>query len=319
MIVRPRADSWLGYLFHLPAGSVLLDIKWRLLAFTLSAAGFTWAASEHLLDGLFVTTTPFSIVGVALSIFLGFRNNAAYDRFWEGRKLWGALVNTARSTARETLHFVGGGGDRTVGEPAHAEEQRALQVRAVHLTIAFTHSLRMHLRGESDWSSLPLSEEQQTLIDGEQNKPTAIAMWLGDLFREAWSRGWLDSYHHAMLEQRLVDLTDIQGGCERIRSTPIPVSHTALTHRTTALYLLLLPFGLYETVGVMTPLVVLAIGFAFLGLDAIGDELETPFGYDANDLPLNQLSRMIEINLRQRLGEPDLPAPRLPDANYLLD
>lgn len=309
MIVREKSESWLGYLFHLPRGSAVLVIKWRLVVLMLWACGITYLEHLRLFEGFDLTTTPFSIVGVALSIFLGFRNSAAYDRFWEGRKIWGALVNTARSTTREALQFVRGDDEAAV---------RALQVRVAHNVIAFVHALRIHLRGESSWDKLPLTGEDKERLGPERNKPTAIAAYTGELLREAWDRGWLDSYHHVELERRLVDLTDIQGKCERIKATPIPISHTALTHRITAIYLFSLPFGIYTTVGVLTPVVVLIVGFAFLGLDAIGDQLEDPFQYDPDDLPLNALSTMIEGNVRQRLGETDLPDELVADPSRIL-
>ena len=113
--------------------------------------------------------------------------------------------------------------------------------------------------------------------------------------------------HLPVLEQSLTDLTDIQGACERIKSTPIPSSYTVLIHRIVALYTFSLPFGIVDAVGIATPVVVAIIAYAFFGLDAVGEEIEEPFGTDINDLPLSTLSRMIEINLRQTLGEAEVP------------
>jgi len=116
----------------------------------------------------------------------------------------------------------------------------------------------------------------------------------------------------------LSDLCDVQGGCERIKSTPIPWSYTVLMHSIVAVYCFALPFGLIDTTKLLTPLVVALIAYAFLGLDAVGDELEEPFGSDYNDLPLTTLSRMIEVNLRQLLGESELPPLLTPDAHGVL-
>jgi putative membrane protein len=102
-------------------------------------------------------------------------------------------------------------------------------------------------------------------------------------------------------------ICDVQGGCERIKGTPIPWSYTVLTHSIVAAYCFALPFGLIATTKLATPLVVALIAYAFLGLDAVGDELEEPFGADENDLPLDMLTRTIEVNLRQALGESSLP------------
>ena len=113
-------------------------------------------------------------------------------------------------------------------------------------------------------------------------------------------------------------LTDIQGACERIKGTPIPFSYTTLIHRITAVYCYALPFGLVDEVKVFTPFVCAIVAYAFFGLDVVGDEIEMPFGTDFNDLPLRAISRMIEVNLLQRLGEEDLP-PLLKPINEFLD
>jgi putative membrane protein len=113
--------------------------------------------------------------------------------------------------------------------------------------------------------------------------------------------------HLPVLEGSLTTLTDIQGGCERILATPVPFVYNVLMHRIVAGYCLFLPFGLVDTIGWVTPLAVAFIAFAFYGLDSIGEEIEEPFGTDWNDLPLSQLSRMIEVNLRQRAGDKDIP------------
>ena len=115
-----------------------------------------------------------------------------------------------------------------------------------------------------------------------------------------------------MLEESLTECTGVQGACERIKSTPIPFSYTALMHRIVLLYCVGLPFGIVSQIHLMTPVVVMIVAYAFYGLDAVGTEIENPFDQDANDLPLSALSRMIEINLRQALGEQDLPEVLMP-------
>ena len=135
-------------------------------------------------------------------------------------------------------------------------------------------------------------------------------------WRSTRRTGWVHPQHGLVLEAALIGITDIQGACERIRSTPIPYSYTVLIHRIVAVYCMLLPFGLMETVKWATPAVVLAISYCFFGLDAVGDELEDPFGTQANDLPLDAISRTIERDLRRRLGEV-VPGPIEPKRGVL--
>ena len=285
-------------------GTALSRVWRRLLVVTLVATVVTVVFESHELPFKALTTIPFSLVAVALGIFLGFRNNTSYDRFWEGRKLWGRLVNTTRTLARQVQVMVG----PEPGAPA-PENLTETQRELVYRVIGYVHAFRMHLRDEDDLDSLAefLSEQERAALATELNRPIGILRELGQRFRELWQEGLIHPMHLPHLEQTLTDLTDIQGGCERIKSTPIPASYTVLIHRIVAVYVFALPFGIVDSIGILTPVVVMIIGYAFFGLDAVGEEIEEPFGKDVNDLPLSTLSRMIEINLRQTLGETEVP------------
>lgn len=270
-----------------------------------------------------LTPLPFTLVGVALSIFLGFRNNTGYDRFWEGRKLWGMLVNVARSLTRQLLTLIGprmidARDDHRVAVGEH-EELARVRHELVYVLIGYFHAVRHHLRDEDALAELEglLPPDLQRSLVGELNRPIAILQWMGDRLRGLYDRGWVHPLHLPVLEGSLTQLTDIQGACERIKSTPIPASYTVLMHRIVAVYCLGLPFGIVESVGTLTPIVVAIVAYAFYGLDAVGTEVENPFGFDPNDLPLSSLTRMIEINLRQRLGERQLP-PQLEPVDSIL-
>jgi putative membrane protein len=251
-----------------------------------------------------LTPAPFTLVGLPLGIFLGFRNNTAYDRFWEGRKLWGALVNTSRSLARQILTLV------DPETKVDADELDAFRTEWVHLVIGFVHALRHHLRDSSSFDELEriIGEDETERLRKQDNVPYALIQRLGERLAEARRKQWIHPFHVPVIEASLVALTDIQGACERIKNTPVPYSYTVLLHRIVAVYCALLPFGFMDVIKWATPFVVLAISYCFFGLDAIGDELEQPFGVDTNDLPLASISRTIERNLRERLGE-DVPPP----------
>lgn len=297
MIVPEKKPRWIALvLTH--QGSALSRIHGRLAAVFVVALIVTVLADHFDVLHTTVSLTPFSLIGLALSIFLGFRNNTSYDRFWEGRRLWGGLVNVTRTMARRTQLFV---------EPAPASG--ATQRELVYRTIAYVHALRMHLRTGVDVEELRpyLSEADVAALRGHKNVPIAVLQQISERLRTAWKAGQIETYHLPELESALAQMTDIQGGCERIKSTPIPHSYTVLIHRIVALYCFGLPFGIVETLHGWTPVVTLIVAYAFLGLDAVGDEIEDPFGTDYNDLPLSALSRTIEVNLRQSLGETDVP------------
>ncbi len=314
VLLLPRRNWWRQIVTV--RGTAVTRVWPRLLVVTALAVVETLL---HLhgywsLQGL--TVVPFSLVAVALGIFLGFRNNTSYDRFWEGRKLWGQLVNTTRSFARQLQVLVG------PHTPEHGvtPEAAAIHRELVYRVVAYVHALRMHLRDEDDLDALAglLPDDERQALRTQHNRPLAVLHALGGRVRDLWCQGHLHPLHVPMLEGSLAALTDIQGGCERIKSTPIPSSYTVLIHRIVAMYVFALPFGLVDTIGAFTPVVVAIIGYAFFGLDAVGEEIEDPFGTDLNDLPLATLSRMIEINLRQLLGETALPEPLVPEGDVLL-
>lgn len=307
MLVR-KNRAFPGPVF-LVRGSALADVwPWVLLA-AVESEVVTWSVQHLDLEWLNLTPLPFTLVGLALSIFLGFRNNACYDRWWEARKLWGRLINTSRSSARQALTLIRGDGADAVTH------------RWVNLQIAYVHALRIHLRQQPEriGELSPFVEAGEVeALRGERNVPVGILYRMALVHRAALDAGLLDPFHLPVLEATLTDLTDIQGGCERIKNTPVPLSYTELTHRIVAMYVLLLPFGIVGVAGGLTPVVVAMVAFCFLGLDAVGTQIEDPFEEDPNDLPLWQISRMIENDLRQRLGHTDLREDILPVGDLLL-
>lgn len=311
---KPR--SWV--LTVIFGGVALPKIWFRSLVVTVISIGIVIVYEEVPHLHVSVGAVPFSLTGFALGIFLGFRNNTAYDRFWEGRKLWGALVNTSRSFARQVLTILdvdSGASDAVRAELIEAQRE------LVHLEVAYVAALRHHLRDQDPWASVAelLGEDAATALRADVadgNVPLAILHRLATRLATARRRGWLHPLHVPVLEASLTSLTDCQGACERIKLTPIPFSYTVMMHRAVALYCGLLPFGLTETIGWATPFVVLAMSYIFFGLDAIGDEVEQPFGLDINDLPLDSIAMTIERNLKQRLGEP-VPPPHPARHNVL--
>lgn len=312
MIVT-SSESWFRYVFAL-RGTTLSRIWRRLtanLVFALAMTlGHVWFG---LLEGTDVTPLPFTLIGFVLSIFLGFRINTAYDRYWEGRRLWGQLINTCRTLARQIQTIVGAGRD----DPDLAARRR----RMIYMVMAFPHALRMRLRAEEamieDLAPF-VSPAELEQLKGELNRPNALVQRLAELLDEAYREQQIHPMHLPLLHQSLNALTDVQGGCERILSTPVPFAYQVLLHRIVGAYCYALPFGVLAPLGLMTPVVVLMMSYAFYGLDALGEEIQEPFGNDPNDLSLSALCRKIEIDLRQRLGETELPEPAQPRRGLLL-
>ena len=301
---RPRGI----HLFFTLRGSILPRVA-RPLALCVAVAAlvaFTHGVLFHWKVTL--TAVPFSIIGLALAVCLGFRNNVAYDRWWEGRKLWGELVTRSRSLARQLQTLT------AFDAPARHDDLADPRTAMIRRTIAHAHALRHELR-DSD----PGADVAPWLSDADRAGFAASRLgseWLlrrnGHELGALMRAGRLDPRLAAEMDVSLSALTAVAAGCERIRRTPMPLAYTLLLHRTASLYCYLLPFGLVDTIGAMTPFVVAIVAYTFFGLDAVGDEIEEPFGLAVHHLPLTALCRTIEINLREALGETNLPEPLEP-------
>lgn len=301
MIVRPRPNL-LSLMFTL-RGSIVPLIAPRLLVVAAIAVALTvlHAYRPGLLPD--ISVTPFPLVGLALSIFLGFRNNACYDRWWEARKLWGQLLTETRGLAREAAALL------------PADQARLAQRR----TIAFTHALRTQLRnGDIAAAIAPwLSPEDAAANARSINPSEAILRDIAGAFADCLRAGHIDSIGFSVLNARVAALGHVQAACERIKSAPTPFAYTLLVHRTAWLFCLLLPIGLPATAGPAAPVIAVIVAYAFFGLDALGDELEEPFAPRPNTIPLDAIARVVERDLLDAMGDADLPPPLLP-VDYVL-
>ncbi|ALT77738.1 bestrophin family protein [Paucibacter sp. KCTC 42545] len=313
MIVRDRPSGL--RLFLIVRGSVLRQIRAVLFVNVLIAVAVTLSHGILFSHKITLTTIPFTLIGLPLAIFLGFRNNAAYDRYWEARKLWGELLLRSRNLARQVLNFV----DAERASQA-ATGRDDVRVRMIQRSIAYAQALKHQLRGTPDvqgevqaW----LQPQEWQALASAPNKAASLMMNMGADLQQCRREGRIDSVLTAQIDNTLSAITAAAASCERIKSSPLPFSYTLLLHRTAYLYCFLLPFGLVDSIGFMTPFVVAIVAYTFFGLDALGDEIEEPFGLLPNDLPLDAICRAIEIDMRAALGETELPEPLLPQ-NYCL-
>ncbi|PTB21438.1 hypothetical protein C9I57_07220 [Trinickia symbiotica] len=231
---------------------------------------------------------PLSLFGSAIVVYLSFRNSAAYSRWWEARTLLGATVNYSRSFARELSILL----------PEHA---RALRRLLVLRQIAYVHALRLHLRREPPWDELDgrLPAEEIERLRGVANVPHAI---LSESARLIGREALLDSMRLAIVAQTMRELSNAQGGMERIRNTPFPRQYATYPALFTHAFCLLLPLGLVQTLGVFTPLGSTGLGFLLLALLRTGDDIAQPFSNTVNDVPLTAVARAIEMDLLDSLG-----------------
>ncbi len=307
MIIRPRPS--LLQLFYIMRGSVVPRILPQIFGvFTVSAMLVLLHDREPWLIPTYAGA-PFALLGIALSIFLGFRNSACYDRWWEARKLWGEFVFTSRQFARQTL----------VLEHDDRGEGHAARRRLLMLNIAFIQCMVVHLRGGefSEKVLRAVPEDARPMFLASRNPPDALLRAIyADLVRLR-ATGALSDILFQTMDRSVTSLGTMQAACERIRNTPVPFAYTLLLHRTAYIFCFLLPLGFVDAMGLATPIASALVAYAFFGLDALSDELEEPFGLLPNDLPIAALADLIEINLREALGETDLP-PMPEPVRYVL-
>ena len=249
----------------------------------------------------------FAILGISLAIFHGFCNNAAYDRFWEGRKLWGTLVWLSRNIARQVM---------TLPNVSMAEKQAFIRHQ-----IAFVHSLRQQLRGEDNTANLQrlLTVEEQHAVVGQNFIALRLTQIMGQMLANWQAEEKIDLWQWQSLDTTLGEIAHVQAGCERINNTPIPYAYFVLLHRTVYLYCFMLPFGLGNTIGWVTPFVVSFVGYTFMALNEIVDEISEPFGTGENELPLGMMCDTIETQLAMLSHQQFAPEqkPRVP-ANVVI-
>ncbi|UTS81200.1 bestrophin family protein [Phaeobacter piscinae] len=292
MILRDKPG--LMQLLFAVRGSVLPRILPRILGLSALSALILWI-DANVLPLPHTNAAPFAVFGIALSLFLGFRNNAAYDRWWEGRRLWGQLVADLRSLSREVDLFV-------------ADPDRRAQI--LRLALGFLHLHRINLRKETD--TTPAIRWAGDDFSGSPHAPCAAL----DALATTVALGADDGFARKALAERTASIALAQAGCERIATTPLPYVYSLLVFRTTYLYCLLLPFALIDGAGWLTPIFVGIVSYVFFGLAEVTEELSHPFGETVNGLPLDAICRTVERALAPKLGE-DAPPPLQPVDYYL--
>jgi ion channel-forming bestrophin family protein len=263
--------------------------------------GWKWLALPNI---------PLSVFGGVIGVLASFRNSSAYARWWEARTIWGGIVNHSRSLAREVLSMIAApeAGD------APTRQLSAIQRELILLQVAYVHALRNQLRGQLPWPELSrlIPEEEIENLKTQKNVPLAIQKKMASIIAECYRQGWIDNMRWASLDRTLSALMDCQGASERIKNTPLPRQYDLFIRLFVNIYCVFLPLGMVESLQLLTPLGSTLVGFIFLALDQIGRDLEDPFENLPHDISLTAISRTIEINLKQMIGETEIPEPLAP-------
>lgn len=271
--------------------SVTPGIKWRIAIFGILAT-VIWLVGTN--TSLIPTSdiAPYELIGAALAVLLMLRTNTGYDRWYEGRKLWGGIVNQSRNMAQIGL--------------AYGPEDPKWRDKFVRWIAAFSHACRHSLRGQTSLEDmrLLLGEEDTMSLAAAQHKPMYVAQQLAKMLRQAVDDGQMDRFAFMEAEQQRCLLIDHVGACERIMKTPLAKALSVKIRRFLFLYLCALPFGIFDRADFMTPLIVMLVAYPLLALDQISVELQNPFSQSrVSHLPLDDICRTIQTNVLAMLDE----------------
>ncbi len=339
------------YVYRNITAKMIFSFAWKNLLFFLiygTAVVFLYHFYQHKDVNISIPFSPISTIGIAVAFYLGFKNNQSYDRLWEARKIWGGIVNYSRTWGNQVMSYVT---DRHVKENISEEEIRRIHHRLIYRHIAWINALRLQLRvpssfslsemrrsnkkfysgspGGEDWTrdvaSFLSCNSETDVIKEKVNTATQLIRMQGEDCKELLSLGLIEDFRHMHLMDSLEEFYNLQGKCERIKNTPLPRQYSFFSSVFVWIFILLLPFGLvgeFSTMGhdiiwLTIPCYVL-IAWIFITMEVVGDSSEDPFENFINDVPMTALCRTIEIDLKDMLGEKNLPEKLKPVDGVLM-
>lgn len=317
---------------------IVLKFAWKsVIFFTLWSTLVVWGF--HYLDHIGINASipflPLSTIGIAVAFYIGFKNNSSYDRFWEARKIWGGIINYSRTWGNHVMSFI----SDHYTETSNEEDIKVMKKELIYRHIAWVNALRLQLRRPSSFS-IKISKSVKSLTGGtgerkhwdeevggfldkkeydfyteRVNAATQIVRRQGEELRILQEdKKYIDEFRYMEMMRIQEEFYNLQGKCERIKNTPFPRQYAYFSAVFTWMFIILLPFGLvgeFAKLGhsfafLSIPFSVL-ISWIFYTMEAVGDNSEDPFENFINDVPMTALCRTIEIDLREMLGETELP------------
>jgi len=240
-------------------------------------------------DGLKNLMAVYSLLGFVISLLLVFRTNTAYDRWWEGRKIWGGIVNDSRNLASKLNAILG--------------ENQIEKKWFSDMISNFSFASKEHLRGNLGFNDLKLQEEIDKLsIQNAEHKPLWVTKRLRERISELYKKGIVNPEDLYVLDKNLNALIDAIGACERIKNTPIPYSYSLFIKKFIFIYVITLPLAFVNLFGYYSALIATFVFYALVSMEVLAEEIEDPFGEDDNDLPTDQISATIRKNVGELLG-----------------
>ncbi len=291
-MINYNPKVWFSMIFHSYSRAVMRTLTPVLIFMGLFSAFLCYILLDvfRFHENDFITTISMhTLLGIVLGLFLVFRTNSAYDRWWEGRKLWGSMVNNTRNLAHKLNACL---------DTKDIENRQWF----AQMIPNFVISVKEHLRKGANVRDLDITDDKFLgRLEGVKHIPNRLSSMLYERVNHLYEKKVISGDHLFMLDKELKEFSDILGGCERIKATPIPYSYTMYIKQFIFIYVITLPFGFVTTSGYYTVPIVMLITFVLLSVELIAEEIEDPFGRDINDLPTDELSEKIKDNVREIL------------------
>ena len=289
-MIKYNPKTWFRHIFTISKTDTIFMLWKELIYMALLAAAIAWIKMEHFPDATMVDKLMgvYSIVGFVLSLLLVFRTNTAYDRWWEGRKKWGELVNNTRNFAIKIASI------NTLDEDKHFFSR---------MIPNYAIAMKEHLRKGVKLEELDLSDEESRYLESKSHKPNFIAKWMYARLDKMKTDGNLTQEEFITMDTNLKTFSDIIGACERIKNTPLPYSYNNFLKKFIFVYVCTMPLAFVNSFGWWSILISVLVFYILVSLEILAEEIEDPFGQDPNDLPTEELSQKIKGNVQEILKD----------------
>ncbi len=294
----------------------ILQIEgWNILFFLVY--GSAVCVLDSYFEHLAFPVSEVSVLGIVVAILLGFRNNEAYNRYWEARTAWSELMNASRNFASQVIGYI----QTPIEQGQELQNASGIHTELIYRQLAFLNALRLQLRQEETWEELQpfLSDTEFKKLNTAANRATLLNHWQSMRLRELYKSGWIEQEAYVYgLMVTIKEFFAAQGRCERIKSTPLPRQYGFFSKAFVWVFVLLLPFGLVQHLGWGALAIYVVLATIFTITELIGSRTEEPFERKLEDVPMSSICRKIEIDLRQQLGESSIPPPLEPKDGVLM-
>ncbi len=294
----------------------ILQIEgWNILFFLVY--GSAVCVLDSYFEHLAFPVSEVSVLGIVVAILLGFRNNEAYNRYWEARTAWSELMNASRNFASQVIGYI----QTPIEQGQELQNASGIHTELIYRQLAFLNALRLQLRQEETWEELQpfLSDTEFKKLNTAANRATLLNHWQSMRLRELYKSGWIEQEAYVYgLMVTIKEFFAAQGRCERIKSTPLPRQYGFFSKAFVWVFVLLLPFGLVQHLGWGALPIYVVLATIFTITELIGSRTEEPFERKLEDVPMSSICRKIEIDLMQQLGEASIPPPLEPKDGVLM-